>query len=235
MDLWFSKNLSIRHLRFYTTVSILTLVLFVLYVWKVVAYDKLVVSASGYELRVVSGTSLRQFIRNLHNDGLLKHPNLVRLYLMYKGDVRQIKAGEYRVEAGTTALQLLDDVFSGFVTQYAFTIVEGWQTKQLLVALQQHPKIKPILRGLSTLEMIRKLDIAAENLEGIFLPDTYFFEAGTTDVDFLRRAYFSMNAKLQQAWEQRDKRCALKDQYQALIWHFYILLQSNDLLIHQPP
>jgi len=54
------------------------------------------------------------------------------------------------------------------------------------------------------------------NPEGRFLPETYYFPRGTTDVDFLRRAYADMQAFLQQVWAQRDDGLPLKSPYEAL-------------------
>ncbi len=111
----------------------------------------------------------------------------------------------------------MHQVFAGAVIQYPFTVVEGWQTAQLLAALEQHPKIKHTLTGLSNAEVMQRLDIPVKHLEGLFLPDTYFFTADTTDVEFMRRAYFSLQLKLQQAWAQRAEACALANPYEALI------------------
>lgn len=222
MDQSYSKNSLVRDallivIRYVLLIGIfLSLVLYA-YTWKALKHNPLKVPAGGYELIVAPGTTLNQFTKQLHKSGLLSHPLLLRGYLIYKGNTRLIKAGEYRVEQGTTPLQLLDKIFKGEVTQYSFTIIEGWQTSQVIAALQQHPKIKATLTGLSKAQVIEKLDIPVQHLEGIFLPDTYSFPANTTDVEFMRRAFFSLQLKLQQAWEQRDPACALNSPYEALI------------------
>lgn len=217
MDHWSSRNSLISFLRYAViTVLVITGCMYA-YTWKVLKHDSLRVSSEGYDLNIEPGTTLNQFTRQLHKSGLLSHPFLLRGYLIYKGNTKQIKAGEYHIDPGMSAVQLLNKVFAGAVTQYSFTIVEGWQSAQVIAALQQHPKITPLLQGLSQQEIIRKLEIPVGHLEGVFLPDTYFFSGKTTDIEFLRRAYAAMQEKIVQAWEQRDPQCVLENPYQALI------------------
>ena len=49
------------------------------------------------------------------------------------------------------------------------------------------------------------------------MPDTYHFPRGTTDLDFLRRAYQTMSARLREEWEQRDVGIPYQTPYDALI------------------
>lgn len=217
MDHWLSRNSLIRVIRYSIFFSVLITGVIYVYTWKVLAYDSLKVPEAGYELVIEPGTTLTKFTQQLYNNGVLSHPRLMRLYLIYKGNTKQIKTGEYKIEPGMTAMQLLDKVFQGVVVQYSFTIVEGWQSSQLIAQLQQHPKIKSTLQGLTNTQIIRKLDLPVNHLEGIFLPDTYCFDAYTTDVEFLRRAYFSMQEKLEAAWNRREANTVLKNSYEVLI------------------
>lgn len=227
MDHWSSRNTLVSFLRYAILAVILIAGGLYAYTWKVLKHDSLNVPVGGYDLNIEQGTTLNQFTKQLHTSGLLSKPLLLRGYLIYKGNVKQIKAGEYHVEPGMSAIKLLDKVFAGAVTQYSFTVVEGWQTAQVIAALHQHPKITPLLAGLSQQEIIKQLDIPVQHLEGVFLPDTYFFSGKTTDVEFLRRAYIAMQAKLMQAWEQRDPQCILTNPYQALILASIIEKETN--------
>lgn len=217
MDHWFSKNLLSKSLVVIMLAAVVVASIIVGYGWKCLAHDKLVVPATGYEFYIEPGASLRQISNGLYAADLFKHPSLLRWYVILTNNANNLKAGEYRINPGSTALQFLDMVLAGLVTQYSFTIVEGLQTAQIINMLQQHPKIKSVIKDMSEAEIIKSLNISANNLEGIFLPDTYFFDAYTTDVDFLRRAYFSMEQKLHLAWAQRDPHCVLNSPYEALI------------------
>ena len=53
--------------------------------------------------------------------------------------------------------------------------------------------------------------------EGLFFPDTYFFEKHTSDVALLKRAYNKMQLVLQQEWRNKAEALPFKTPYEALI------------------
>ncbi len=217
MDHWFSKKILTRCIHSLLIFFVFISSVFFVYAWKRLFYDKITVPDFGCEFCIEPGTSLRQFTNQLHANNILKHPHLLRWYGVITNCANNIKAGEYQIEAGMTPKDILSKVVSGNVNNYAFTIVEGLQISQILSELHKHPKIKATLVGLTTDQIITKLDLPIDHLEGMFLPDTYYFEAGTSDVNFLRRAYYSMDQKLKDLWKDRDPECVLDSPYEALI------------------
>jgi UPF0755 protein len=55
------------------------------------------------------------------------------------------------------------------------------------------------------------------NLEGVFWPDTYFYTAGTTDLELLLRSYKIMQGKLQQEWQNRGTDLQISSPQEALV------------------
>jgi UPF0755 protein len=53
--------------------------------------------------------------------------------------------------------------------------------------------------------------------EGRFLPETYHYTRGLTDLDVLRRTYTAMQTALEAAWRKRAADVPLKTPYEALI------------------
>jgi UPF0755 protein len=53
--------------------------------------------------------------------------------------------------------------------------------------------------------------------EGLFFPDTFYFDRGTADIVLLKKSYDSMQSKLTEAWANRVKNLPYKDSYEALI------------------
>lgn len=187
------------------------------YAWQQLMYKSLTVVNTNTTFVIAPGTSLHKFALQLKQAGIYAHPNLLSWYAMAKGYANSIKIGEYKVEPGMSAADLLDTVVDGKVIQYAFTIVEGWRSVDAIKQLHQHPKINAKLAGLSNEEIIQQLNLPITNLEGMFFPDTYYFTANTSDIDFLRRAYFAMQKKLQTAWDNRAADSILQSPYEALI------------------
>ena len=163
------------------------------------------------------GTSLRALAHDLHQRQLIVHPLLLRILARQTGLANRLKAGEYHIAEGTTPRQLLQQLSTGKVLQHELTLVEGHTFRQMMARINEHPALQHQLQELPDDEIMSRLGYSGEHPEGRFLPDTYHFPRGTSDVDFLKRAYTAMEQVLQQAWASRDKDLPLKTPYEALI------------------
>lgn len=166
---------------------------------------------------VKPGASLGQVANDLKERGLIAYPRYLTLWGRLRGAAGQLHVGEYRIEPGMTALTLLDQMVKGQVLQYSLTLVEGWSFKQMMEAIRSNNKLQQTLAGVAPGEIMAKLGAAGEHPEGRFYPDTYNFPAGMSDLDFLKRAYDAMAARLEQEWSQREKELPYSSPYEALI------------------
>lgn len=171
----------------------------------------------GAIVTVAPGTTLAGLSRELADRGYLGQPLYLRLLARWDGVASQIKAGEYRVPAGIRPRELLALLVAGRVTRYNLTLVEGWNFTQMMGAVDASEALSHTLRGLTPEQIMQRLGHAGEHPEGRFLPDTYQFPRGTTDLAFLRRAYDAMDALLTREWEGREAGLPLETPYQALI------------------
>ncbi|HHM06432.1 MAG TPA: endolytic transglycosylase MltG [Gammaproteobacteria bacterium] len=175
------------------------------------------VAEQGLPLTLTPGTTLGTVARRLVRAGVLERPAYLVLLARWRGDAARIQSGEYRLRTGMKPGELLDMLVSGKVVQHSFTIVEGWTFRDLLQALREQDTIKPTLTESSPGQIMAALGAPGQHPEGRFLPDTYHFPRGTTDVAFLRRAYEAMNATLAELWPKRDPGLPYDAPYQALI------------------
>ena len=166
---------------------------------------------------VKPGSSVKGIARELNEAGLISQPQFFEWFARSEGLAQRIQAGEYQVRGEMTPRQLLTDMSQGKVIQYPMTIVEGWSFKQLRAFLAQHEALEHTLDGLSDAEVMAKLGYADIHPEGRFLPDTYHFPRGTSDQQFLKRAYQMMESTLDQLWQQRQQGLPIKTPYEALI------------------
>lgn len=171
----------------------------------------------GIYYLVEPGTSLSGLARDLMDKGVVDSELYFRLLARWQGSAAKIKAGEYHLQSGMTPNVLLTLLVSGSVTSYTLTLVEGWNFLQVLSAVRQQPALKQTLEGLSDDQIMQRLGHPDEHPEGRFLPDTYQFPRGTSDVSFLNRAYKAMDQRLKKEWESREKGVPLKTPYEALI------------------
>lgn len=179
--------------------------------------DPLPIAEQGYRYVITPGTSLKRFTADLHQAGILPHPIYFSWMARFAGDSQAIKAGEYLFAPGITPPELLRQVVAGVVIQHAFTIVEGWTFTQLLAALHHDDVIEHTLNGLTPRLIMERLGHPDQDGEGRFMPDTYHFPRGTSDVAFLQRAYQTMASQLDEEWGRRDPRLPYRSPYDALI------------------
>ncbi len=168
---------------------------------------------------VKPNTTLRKVAMDLMEKELLDYPTALAWVSLARFQKRAhlIKAGEYLIPLGTTLQQLLDIMIAGRTIQHSLTIPEGWNFRQMMAAIRQHPQIVQTLGDINKATIMAKLGWPDQHPEGRFYPDTYHFPTGTTDVEFLQRAYRVMESELKAAWEKRRDDLPLDTPYEALI------------------
>ncbi len=168
-------------------------------------------------LDVPAGATPTGTFNRLEADGVLDGAFWLRLYWRFNLDGQPLHSGEYRMTPGMTAQGLIGVWQRGEVVQYSLTLVEGWNFRQVRLALAKHEKIVQTLAGLSDSEVMDKLGHPGVFPEGRFFPDTYRFVRGMTDVEFLKKAYNRLDDVLAQEWSKRAADVPYTDPYQALI------------------
>ncbi len=167
---------------------------------------------------LLPGTSLRKLANELNSHGVLPRPFYLILYARIKGIGARLQAGEYLFEPGLNVIGLLQKMQRGDVIMRSFTIIEGWTFRQLINALREADTIEHTLpETADDKQIMQVLGYPGEIPEGWFYPDTYLFPRGTTDIQFLRRAYQTMADFLEKAWADRSPDLPIKTPYQALI------------------
>ncbi len=141
----------------------------------------------------------------------------VRGYDFATGVSRRLHVGEYELAPGDTLISFLDRLERGDVIQRSFTVIEGWNIRELRQALAHAPGLIKTLPGISDEGLMQRLGRPDLHPEGWFAPDTYFYTAGESDVEVLARAFARQQQILEQAWQQRDPELPYTDAYDALI------------------
>lgn len=171
-------------------------------------------------IEIAPGTSFRGVVDQLEGEGVIKPGRAgyyFDIYARYTGQATRIKSGEYLVPARQKPAQLLSLLVSGKIRQHHLTLIEGWRFSQIMQAVENDPALKHTLKGATDSEIMAAIGHPGKKPEGLFMPDTYMFPRGTTDVEFLKRAYRAMQEFLDQAWKNRADGLMVSDKYQALI------------------
>ena len=174
--------------------------------------------AAGPDVFLIrSGSNIKSISQDLARQKIIDDPWLFILLAKVRGLETRVRAGEYQIKPGLTADELLDKFAKGNAIQYKLTVIEGWSFRQLLMAIAENSIIESTLQGKSDAEIMALLGYPEQHPEGLFFPDTYRFPKGTSDVDFLKRAYQVMQKHLEREWSERDPELPLKSSYEALI------------------
>jgi len=129
----------------------------------------------------------------------------------------RIQVGEYALDPGLTPRTLLNRFRDGTVIRYRFTIVEGWNMRELRAALSTAQPLVQTLHALDDAALMARLGRPDVHPEGRFLPETYLYVRGESDVDLLRRAADALDRVLAQAWAARADGLPLNSPDQALV------------------
>ncbi|MGA2188408.1 MAG: endolytic transglycosylase MltG [Steroidobacteraceae bacterium] len=171
--------------------------------------------AAPLRFKVGVGSRFARVASALAAQGVVARPRSWALYARWKGLDTAIKAGEYDIEPGMTPRQLLEKIVNGQVVLHSLTIVDGWRVADLLLAMRRNPDILPTLPGQA--DLMAALGLPGVNAEGQFLPETYRFPSGASDVELLRQAHTALARTLSAAWAGRDSGIPLRSAEELLI------------------
>lgn len=180
-------------------------------------HSPLSVDAPGADFRIEAGSSFRTVSDNLETLGYLSSSFSFRVWARWTGKAGAIHAGDYYIAEGTTPAELLEQFTSGDVKLYSFTIIEGWNHRELLAALHGSPDIEATLTDEDWAGLLAELGAGGGHPEGLFLPETYRFPRGTSDREVLKQAYGLMQKVLEEEWAGRAAELPITTPYEALI------------------
>lgn len=180
------------------------------------ANQPLSLRSSPLDFRIVAGSSLRSAIGQMQEAGIDVQPSLLALLARLNKAETTLKAGSYAVDKGVTPLQLLAKLTQGKVTQGDITLVEGWTFRQWRTRLDAHPELVHETQGLSEAQIIERLGLKAERLDGWLFPDTYLFDKHSSDIDVLARGVRAMQRRLDSEWAGRAEGLPYRTPLEAL-------------------
>lgn len=173
---------------------------------------------AGDSVMVERGDSFQRVLAKLREAGVRDGHELEwRLLARRLGAAGRLQVGEYALEPGISAREVLLRMRDGKVVRYRFTIVEGWNVRELRAALARAEPLRNEIAGLDDAALMEALDRPGVHPEGRFLPETYLYTRGDSDLDLLGRANAALEAALDEAWAARAEDLPLASREEALI------------------
>lgn len=184
--------------------------------YQVFLQEPLALPPAGLVFELAPGSTGADIVERLAAQGLTR-PGW-QWKLLMRLEPHLYRAGEYRLEPGMRPRELLELLASGRVITYRLTLVEGWNFRQVAELLDGNEVLEHRLDLADAAQwptLAAELDI--EHPEGWFLPETYQFVRGDSDLDLLRRAHRAMRRALEEAWAGRREDSPLESSYEMLV------------------
>lgn len=176
----------------------------------------LAIEPQGFVLQVEPGDSLSRISRHLEDAGVLRQARLFNLLGRLSGADSRIRRGEYLLRKDLTPRELLPLLQSGDTVRYLVTLPEGIRLRDAVTLIAQSEGIVPVLEGADDPRLLA-LVAPATVTEGFFLPETYQYQRGDSELDVLVEAHRMMQEALADAWEKRQPSLPYGSPYDALI------------------
>ena len=176
-------------------------------------------AADPLDVTIKPRSTLRGVTAQLRHGGVPVHTGLFIAMTRVLGLQGELKSGNYEFRRGVTPYGVLQKLARGDVNEYVATIIEGWTFKRMRMELDANPALRHDAAGLTDAQLLAAIGAPPAphgSGEGLFFPDTYLFDKGTSDLDVYRRAYRLMQKRLADAWAARAPGLPLKTPYQAL-------------------
>lgn len=168
-------------------------------------------------LHIEPGSSVNRIARQIEANGWVGDYRLLLLHTRLTGTAQRLQAGTYEMLPGDTLGDLLQRIASGRTKVFTVRFIEGSRFADMRRILATQPYIEQSLARLSDADIVRELDLDAPSPEGLFFPATYHYEAGTSDLELLRRAARRLDDVLDEAWRERQAELPFERPYDGLI------------------
>ena len=150
-----------------------------------------------------SGLSLPAIATRLEQAGVVRDRRIFMAVVRLRDRAAALKAGEYRIAAGSSMLGIIDQIVEGKSILHFFTVPEGLTTAQILRLLEADETL------------IGEISLAPP--EGALLPETYGFTRGRSRDAMIAEMLQAQSSYLDAVWPRRAPELPISTREEALI------------------
>ena len=166
-----------------------------LFLWPVVPSNPNGADLTVYKVKIKPQSGLASISGQLYEQGISTHSIAFQISATALLVRSKLKPGTYLFPTGASLGTILLQIARGDRVKESIAIVPGMTVRQLRQLVDAHPSILHQTKGMSSKQILEKLNLTYPGLEGIFMPDTY----------------------ISQAWSQKEANSPLKTPYELLI------------------
>lgn len=168
-------------------------------------------------IEIKRGENFKKITHKLLEQDVAIKPLWFKFIAWQKDVSHKLKAGEYELKVGMTMPEILSMLTEGKSRQYSITFPEGWSFKQIIQTIKNNKYLKKTLDSGDLSKIMTKMGSDYKHPEGMFFPETYYFEKNTSDLTLLKRAHGKMQKVLKEEWKNREQNLPIDNPYQTLI------------------
>ena len=166
-------------------------------------------------IKIEKGSTPKQIIGKLAEEGILSNYTATYLYVRLFGDVTKLQAGDYQFNSPITPLQVLSELEKGQEQTVKLTIPEGFtrfdiakrivekfpdsflNPETLAPDTTESRRIQNVLESMDDTSLIKDIAPDAKNLEGYMYPSTYSLPRDAKPADVIK----VMVEQFQKVWK----------------------------------
>lgn len=169
-------------------------------------------------VEIPAGSSVKQIGRILHENGLIRNPDLFTYYVKYKGTGSRLQAGAYQFQTGQSIDELVLAMADGntVVDASRFTIPEGWNVEQIADHLAEKglvDKAKFLAEvnqgSFPEYPFVASIPVKEGRkyrLEGYLFPETYEIKKGATEREIIAKMLAQFQKEWKPEWDEQLKK-----------------------------
>ena len=163
------------------------------------------VRAGAVIVEILAHEGVTGIARRLTDADAIRSPWAVVALAALRGSARSLKAGEYEIPRGATAVGVVKLLESGRVRQHTVLHPEGATVAELVRVLEAERLATPseVMRVATDSAFLRGQGIEAESVEGYLFPDTYQFVRGMRPEEMLGRMIQRLRSRVTPAMLER--------------------------------
>jgi len=170
-------------------------------------------------VEIAPGAGFNKVAATLKEKGVVGDTRLFKLYAASRGDLNNLKPGEYLFKAGASKKSILDAIVRGEIRMYKITIPEGSNIYQIADIYSEELKIDKteFLKTVKDPGLLHEWNIEGQSLEGYLYPETYYFSKGVKASQVVDKMLKTFQAKYTDEITVRGKKLGL-DKRQIVIF-----------------
>lgn len=149
---------------------------------------------------VKNGDTFGKINQRLFNQGLINDKRIFHYYAKYRGVMTKFRAGNFTIPKGSNPVQVLETLVYGQPNLTSITIPEGKNMYEIARMLEGAgiTSEKEFLEAVQHPDLLSRLEVQANSLEGYLYPETYRFAPNTPAKTVAKTMIDLFNAKTQE-------------------------------------